>query len=196
MNKKMGKRPPKDKAIISSDLMHGVLIDPKVDELMMADYKHKLKMQNKDLMIPYYKLKEYEEGIEKAYDKKELNRRMRSISPDNFFKYKDFYGTKPELVSDSPTKINPAKTKFKYQKSAGFESELTRKLHSKKIECPFEWKMDAKTPERPFRDRFKYGNNKISGKITVSDQENAYLAMANYIEKEKKTNMLKTMTNL
>ena len=97
---------------------------------------------------------------------KELNRRMRSISPDNFFKYKDFYGSKPETITDSPTRVRPSLKQVFEQKVAGFESELTRKIKSKKLEWPFEWKMDTKTPERPFRDRFKYGSNKVSGKIT------------------------------
>jgi hypothetical protein len=210
INKKLGKQPSSDKALISSHLMRDVLIDPKVDDLMMTEFHNKIKVRNRELMIPYYKLKEYEESLEKAYDKKELNRRMRSISPDNFFKYKDFYGSKPEMISDSPTKTNPTLKEMLAQKSAGFESELTRKIKSKNLDSPFEWKMNAKTPERPFRDRFKYGNNKISGKITgrcyysisslifdlVPNEENAFLAMQNYIEKEKKSNMLKTMTNL
>lgn len=65
---------------------------------------------------------------------KELNRRMRSISPDNFFKYKDFYGSKPETITDSPTRVRPSLKQVFEQKVAGFESELTRKIKSKKLE--------------------------------------------------------------
>jgi len=69
---------------------------------------------------------------------------------------------------------------------AGFESELTRKEKDKTLKSPFEWKMDATTPNRPFRDRFKMGNNKVSGKITVPSEENAFLAMTAYLNREKK----------
>ena len=46
--------------------------------------------------------------------------------------------------------------------------------------------MDATTPNRPFRDRFKLGNNKVSGKITVPSEENAFLAMTTYLDKQNK----------
>lgn len=128
----------------------------------------------------------YEDKLDKAYNKQELNRRMRSLSPDNFFKYKDFHGAKPENFAESPTKFKPDLRRLYAQKCAGFESEFTRKVKSKKFESPFEWKMDAKTPERPFRDRFKFGNNKVSGKITIPTEENAFLAMTAYLNKQKK----------
>jgi len=140
-------------------------------------------VSNKDLPIPYHKLLEYESILEKAKDKKELNRRNRGISSDNFFKYKDFLGKEGDnVISVSPNKHRPDLKAVYTQKVAGFGSELTYK----KSESPFEWKMNSKTPERPFRDRFKFGNNKVSGKITVPTQENAFLAMKNYFSKKNK----------
>ena len=61
---------------------------------------------------------------------------------------------------------------------------LQEKLKANKLESPFEWKMDSKTPERPFRDRFKLGHNKIAGKITVQTEENDFLAMTSYLNKQ------------
>lgn len=58
------------------------------------------------------------------------------------------------------------------------------KLKANKLESPFEWKMDAKTPERPFRDRFKLGHNKIAGKVTVQSEASDILAMNSYLNKQ------------
>ena len=57
---------------------------------------------------------------------KELNRRMRSISPDNFFKYKDFYGSKPETITDSPTRVRPSLKQVFEQKVAAFHILVIR----------------------------------------------------------------------
>lgn len=58
------------------------------------------------------------------------------------------------------------------------------KLKANKLESPFEWKMDSKTPERPFRDRFKLGHNKIAGKITLQTEANDIVAMTSYLNKQ------------
>ena len=92
---------------------------------------NKLKTRYKDVLIPPEKLRLYEEKLEKAYDKEELNKRMRSVSSDNFFKYQDFYGAKLDKISENPTRIHPDLKEVYAQKWAGFESELTRKIKSK-----------------------------------------------------------------
>uniref|UniRef100_A0A7S3NVV9 Uncharacterized protein n=1 Tax=Euplotes crassus TaxID=5936 RepID=A0A7S3NVV9_EUPCR len=121
-----------------------------------------------------------------SYNAKDFSKRLKSVSSDNFFKYKDFYGVGGEKISESPNKYHPSLKEVYEQKSAGFESELTRKLKSNKLVSPFEWKMDSNTPNRPFRDRFKLGSNKISGKITNANEENAFEAMKVYLQKEKR----------
>lgn len=184
INKKGGKKTFSHSRAVKSTLMKGVLDDPNLAQQEIAEY-NKLKNQQKDSYMPIEGLKKYEEKLDKAYNKKELNRRNRSISPDNFFKFKDFYGAKDEKITESPTKYQPSLKELARQKVAGFESELTRKLRSKKLESPFEWKINIQTPDRPFRDRFKLGTNKISGKITVPQEENAFLAMTAYLEKYK-----------
>lgn len=184
LDKGVGKRTYHETDAAKSIFMKNVLIDPNIKQQELAEY-NKMKHKDKKVKLSMDKQLKYEEKLNKAYDKTELNRRMRSISPDNFFKYKDFHGAKPDIISDSPTKYHPNLKEVFSQKVAGFESELTRKLKSKKLESPFEWKMDAKTPARPFRDRFKLGTNKVSGKITVPTEENAFLAMTDYLKKNK-----------
>jgi hypothetical protein len=60
------------------------------------------------------------------------------------------------------------------------------------------------TPDRPFRDRFKLGTHKVTGKITRQSEENAFLAMKTYLNQGHKgsspesnsrsKNNLRTMT--
>ena len=187
-----GKKQYYSKGIVQSNRMKDVLLDPNVNKQELAEYRNKMKYKRKEQLIPYEMLKQYEEKLEKAYDKKELNNRMRGISADNFFKYKDFHGAKPDLITESPTKYKPSLKEVFEQKFAGFESELTRKIKSKKLESPFEWKIETKTPERPFRDRFKFGTNKISGKITIPAEENAFLEMTSFFEKKNKDMGIRT----
>lgn len=78
--------------------------DDNVQQQEKAELFKKLKESNKGLPIPYHKLLEYESTLEKAKDKEGLNKKLRSISSDNFFKYKDFLGSGPEKISESPTK--------------------------------------------------------------------------------------------
>ena len=67
---------------------------------------------------------------------------------------------------------------------AGFESELMRKIKSKKLESPFEWKANIKTPVNPFRAK----QERVSGKITNEKEENAFLRLASEKEIETKHN--------
>jgi hypothetical protein len=70
------------------------------------------------------------------------------------------------------------------QKVAGFESELMRKIKSKKLESPFEWKANIKTPVNPFRAK----QEKVSGKITNEKEENAFLKLTSQREIDNKHN--------
>lgn len=187
-----GKKQYYTKGIVQSNKMRDVLLDPNINKQELVEYRNKSLYKRKEQLIPYEMLKQYEEKLEKAYDKKELNNRMRGISADNFFKYKDFHGAKPDQITESPTKFKPSLKQVFEQKFAGFESELTRKIKSKKLESPFEWKIETKTPERPFRDRFKFGTYKISGKITIPTEENAFLAMTTYFDKKNQDTSSKT----
>lgn len=177
LNKSIGKKQYFDYKAEESKQMKAVLVDPCSQKYVFNEHQHRFKNRSKDVLLPPEKQKLYEEKLEKAYDKQELNRRMRSISPDNFFKFKDFYGGKADVVCENPNRCCPDLKEVYTQKCAGFESELTRKIKSKKLESPFEWKIDAKTPDRPFRDRYKLGHNKVSGKITVAAEENAFRAL-------------------
>lgn len=134
----------------TSKFMQGVLFDPLMKEQELVEYKYMLQRMGKGALIPPDKLLEYEEKINKAYNRKELNRKLRGISSDNFFKYKDFHGSSPELITESPNKFSPNLKQVYAQKVAGFESELAKNIKSNKLVSPFEWKMDAKTPDRPF----------------------------------------------
>ena len=82
------------------------------------------------------------------------------------------------------------------RKLQGSNQSLQGNLKANKLQSPFEWKMDATTPDRPFRDRFKLGHNKVSGKITSPSEENAFLAMSTYLEKQNRLqNEYATMYN-
>ena len=49
--------------------MKDILMDPNINAIMMAEFKNKSGLKSKDLLIPYYKLKDYENLLAKAYDK-------------------------------------------------------------------------------------------------------------------------------
>ena len=80
INKSEGKRQYHEFKEEEAKRMKDVLIDPSVLRFGKSDNKNKLKTRYKDVLIPPEKLKIYEEKLEKAYDKEELNKRMRSIS--------------------------------------------------------------------------------------------------------------------
>jgi hypothetical protein len=171
----------------TSKFMQGVLFDPHVKEQELVEYKHMLQRQAKGPLIPPEKLLEYEEKINKAYDRKELNRKLRGLSNDNFFKYKDFHGSGPEKITESPNKYHPDLKRVYTQKVAGFKTELSNGTKSKKNESPFEWKMDVKLPSKPFRDRYKFVSNEVNGKIKILPSDpNAFLAMTDYFQRDRK----------
>lgn len=106
IDKNKGKRQYQDFKVEEAKRIKEVLIDSTINS--QGSKNNKLKTRYKDaLIIPEEKLRLYEQRLENGFDKDELNRRMKSVSPDNFFKYQDFYGAKVDNISENPTRIHP-----------------------------------------------------------------------------------------